>query len=43
VANKLTFTAGKPLSFGGHPCMFVVGVKGGKTVAPANLTPTCVS
>jgi branched-chain amino acid transport system substrate-binding protein len=43
VANKLTFTAGKPVPTGGHPCYFIVGIKNGKTVAPANLTPSCVS
>jgi branched-chain amino acid transport system substrate-binding protein len=43
LANKLTFTAGKPVSIGGHPCFFVVGVKDGKTIAPAGLTPSCVS
>ncbi len=43
VANKLTYTAGKPVSFGGNPCMFVVGVKDGKTVAPNELTPVCAS
>jgi branched-chain amino acid transport system substrate-binding protein len=43
LANKVTFTAGKPVSFGGHPCFFVVAIKDGKTVAPADLTPTCAT
>ncbi len=43
LANKLTYTAGKPVPFGGHPCYFVIGIKGGKTIAPANLDPQCVS
>ena len=43
LANKLTFTAGKTGSFGSHPCYFVVGISGGKTIAPANLEPKCVS
>jgi branched-chain amino acid transport system substrate-binding protein len=43
LANKLTFTPGKPLAIGSHPCYFVVGIKDGKTVAPAGLTPSCVS
>lgn len=41
VANKLTFTAGKPVSFGGHPCFFVVGVKDKKVTAPNGLNPVC--
>jgi branched-chain amino acid transport system substrate-binding protein len=41
VPNKVTFTAGKPVPFGGHPCSFVVGVKDGKTIAPNGLTPLC--
>jgi branched-chain amino acid transport system substrate-binding protein len=43
LANKLTFSAGKTIPLGGLPCIFVIGVKNGKTIAPANLTPTCVS
>jgi branched-chain amino acid transport system substrate-binding protein len=43
LANKLTFTPGKPLGIGSHPCYFVVGIKDGKTIAPADLTPSCVS
>jgi hypothetical protein len=39
--NKITFTAGKPISFGAHPCSFVVGVKDGKTQAPNGLNPVC--
>jgi branched-chain amino acid transport system substrate-binding protein len=42
-SNKLTFTAGKPVSFGGHPCYFVIGVKDGKGVAPNGLNPVCPS
>jgi branched-chain amino acid transport system substrate-binding protein len=41
LANKITFTAGKPTPFGSHPCAFVVGVKGGKTITPDGLTPLC--
>jgi branched-chain amino acid transport system substrate-binding protein len=41
VPNKITFTAGKPVPFGGHPCAFVVGIKDGKTIAPNGLTPLC--
>jgi branched-chain amino acid transport system substrate-binding protein len=43
LANKLSFTAGKPIAIGSHPCYFVVGIKDGKTIAPAGLTPSCVS
>ena len=39
--NKVTFTVGKPVPFGGHPCAFVVGIKDGKTIAPNGLTPLC--
>jgi branched-chain amino acid transport system substrate-binding protein len=41
LANKITFTTGKPTPFGSHPCAFVVGVKDGKTVAPNGLSPLC--
>jgi branched-chain amino acid transport system substrate-binding protein len=41
VPNKVTFTAGKAVPFGGHPCSFVVGIKNGKTIAPNGLTPLC--
>jgi branched-chain amino acid transport system substrate-binding protein len=43
LANKLSFTAGKPIAIGSHPCYFVVGIKDGRTIAPAGLTPSCVS
>lgn len=43
IPNKVTFTAGKPIPFGGSPCSFVVGVKDGKTIAPDGLTPLCPS
>ena len=39
--NKVTFTAGKPVPFGGSPCSFVVGIKDGKTTAPDGLKPLC--
>ena len=41
--NPLTFTTGKPVTFGAHPCSFVVGVKDGKTVAPDGLNTVCAS
>ena len=41
IPNKVTFTAGKPIPFGGSPCAFVVGIKDGKTIAPNGLTPIC--
>jgi len=41
--NKITFTAGKPVAFGSHPCSFVVAIKDGKTQAPNGLTPVCPS
>ncbi len=41
--NKITFTTGKAVPFGAHPCAFVVGIKDGKTVAPSGLTPLCPS
>ena len=43
LANKLTFTEGKATSYGSLPCYFLVGIKNGKTVAPQDLTPTCVT
>jgi branched-chain amino acid transport system substrate-binding protein len=39
--NKVTYTQGKPITFGGLPCYFVVGMKGGKVTAPANLDAQC--
>lgn len=43
LANKVTFTAGKPTQPMSHPCMFVVGIKDGKTIAPNGATPLCAS
>ena len=43
LANKITFTAGKTVAFGGHPCYFNLGIENGKIVAPNNLDPQCVS
>jgi branched-chain amino acid transport system substrate-binding protein len=43
IPNKITFTAGQPIPFGGSPCSFVVGVKDGKVIAPQGLTPVCAS
>ncbi len=40
-ANKITFTKGKPVPFLGHPCFFVIGVKGQKITVPAGTTPIC--
>ena len=42
LANALTFSRTKPVAFGSQPCYFLVGIKGGKTVAPNGLTPVCV-
>jgi branched-chain amino acid transport system substrate-binding protein len=42
LANKVTFTAGQPTQLQSHPCMFVVGIKNGKTVAPNGATPLCI-
>ena len=42
-ANPLTFTAGKNVIFGGNPCAFVIGVKGGKTTAPDGLNTVCAT
>ena len=41
IPNKITFTSGQPIPFGGSPCSFVVGVEDGKTTAPNGLTPVC--
>jgi branched-chain amino acid transport system substrate-binding protein len=43
LANKLTFTKGKANAFGSQSCFFVIGIKGGKTVAPAGATPICLT
>jgi branched-chain amino acid transport system substrate-binding protein len=40
VANPLTYT-GKAVGFTFNPCYFVIGIAGGKTVAPAGLTAQC--
>jgi hypothetical protein len=41
LANGVTYTQGKPLGFTANACYFVVGMKGGQTTAPAELTPQC--
>jgi branched-chain amino acid transport system substrate-binding protein len=41
LANKVTFTAGKPLGLGKQPCYFALGVQDGKLIAPNGLTPIC--
>jgi len=41
--NKVTFTKGKAIAFTQHPCVFVVGIKDGKTVAPNGAEPVCPS
>jgi branched-chain amino acid transport system substrate-binding protein len=43
LANKITFTAGKATAYGANPCSFVVGIKDGKTVAPAGTKTVCAS
>jgi branched-chain amino acid transport system substrate-binding protein len=43
LANSLTYTKGKPFGFTANACYFVVGMKGGQTTAPAELTPQCPS
>ena len=42
LANKVSFN-GKPIGFMSRPCAFVVGIKDGKTVAPAGTEAVCVS
>lgn len=42
LANPLGFAAGKTISFYGKKCYFVVGIKGGKTIAPVNLDARCI-
>jgi len=42
LANGLTYTKGKPFGFTANACYFVVGMKGGQTTAPAELTPQCL-
>jgi branched-chain amino acid transport system substrate-binding protein len=37
--NKVTYDP--PISFGGLPCFFVIGVKDGETLAPNGLKPIC--
>jgi hypothetical protein len=41
LANGVTYTKGKPFGFTANACYFVVGMKGGQTTAPAELTPQC--
>ena len=41
LANGVTYTKGKPFGFTTNACYFVVGMKGGQTTAPADLTPQC--
>ena len=41
LANGVTYAKGKPFGFTASPCYFVVGMKGGQTIAPAGLTPQC--
>ena len=41
LANNVTYTKGKPFGFTANACYFVVGMKGGQTTAPAELTPQC--
>jgi branched-chain amino acid transport system substrate-binding protein len=43
LANNVTYTKGKPIGFTANPCYFVVGMKGGQTTAPAELSPQCPS
>ena len=43
LANGLTYTKGKPFGVTANACYFVVGMKGGQTTAPAELTPQCPS
>lgn len=43
LANGVTYTKGKPFGFTANACYFVVGMKGGQTTAPADLTPQCPS
>jgi branched-chain amino acid transport system substrate-binding protein len=41
LANGVTYTKGKPFGFTANACYFVVGMKGGQTTAPVELTPQC--
>jgi len=41
LANNVTYTKGKAFGFTANACYFVVGMKGGQTTAPAELTPQC--
>jgi branched-chain amino acid transport system substrate-binding protein len=41
LANGLTYVQGKAFGFSPSPCYFVVGMKDGKTTAPADLTAQC--
>jgi branched-chain amino acid transport system substrate-binding protein len=42
LANKVSFN-GKPIGVMSRPCAFVVGIKDGKTVAPAGTETVCAS
>ncbi|HEX4661877.1 MAG TPA: ABC transporter substrate-binding protein [Streptosporangiaceae bacterium] len=42
LANPVTYAKGKPFGITANPCYFVVGTKGGQTIAPAGLTPQCL-
>ena len=41
LANKVTYPKSKAFGFTANTCYFVVGVKNGQTIAPADLTPQC--
>jgi len=41
LANKVTFTKGKPVSFGAQPCFFVIGVKDQKVTTPNGVNAIC--
>jgi branched-chain amino acid transport system substrate-binding protein len=41
LANRVTYTKGKPFGFTANPCYFIVGMKNSQTTAPAELTPQC--
>jgi branched-chain amino acid transport system substrate-binding protein len=43
LANNVTYTKGKPFGITANACYFIVGMKGGQTTAPAELTPHCPS
>ena len=43
LANRVTYTKGKPFGFTANPCYYVIGMKNGKLDAPAGLTPQCAA